>query len=410
MTNRRARVVDLFCGYGGLGLGFEQAGCDIDLAVDVEADNIRTHSAMFSYGRHEAMDLSEDRTAHIRRIIGNNADIDALTMGRTPDAIVGGPPCQGISVMGNRDPADDRNALMASFIDHVIRLGASYAVMEQVPTLLQPQNAGLLDDLRERLHRGGYGMVDPRILYAPDFGVPQRRSRVFLLIHRHDRAAPTYPAPTHGPETGDGLWERGHPTVADAFDGLPDADDYDELNHRDWVRTDFPMPTGRYARLMRGTENDPDDFGYRRAWDPMLLTCSRRTDHAPDRVARFMETPPGGSDRISRRHRLDPAGLALTLRAGTDAKRGSYTSVVPIHPKGSRSITAREAARLHSIPDWVRLSPRKITAYRQIGNSVCPLVARAVGSRIIHALGIVPVTPHDVIPLGREADDVRRTA
>src|SRR3546814_1569187 len=73
---------------------------------------------------------------------------------------------------------------------------------------------------------------------------------------------------------------------------------------------------------------------------------------------------------ISRRHRLAPDGLSLTLRAGSGADHGSFTAVVPIHPKGTRVITAREAARLHSIPDWVQLSKTKIWAYRQIGNSV----------------------------------------
>jgi DNA (cytosine-5)-methyltransferase 1 len=106
---------------------------------------------------------------------------------------------------------------------------------------------------------------------------------------------------------------------------------------------------------------------------------------------------------VSRRHRLDPDGQALTLRAGSNAEHGSFTAVVPLHVKGSRVVTAREAARLHSIPDWVRLSTTKIWAYRQIGNSVPPLLGRAIAGQIAKAAGIRPAAPSDVVKLGCES-------
>ena len=402
MTKKTGRgsCVDLFAGWGGQSLGMEQAGFDIDLAVDVLPENVETHGAMFSYGRHASMDLSQDRSRQMRAILGGNDEIDALTFSTLPDVVVGGPPCQGISAMGRRDPGDPRNELMHSFVRHLISLGARYGIMEQVPTLLDHRNAGRVDSLRETLHRGGYGMVEPRILRAIDFGVPQRRERVFLLIHRLDQTPPEYPVPTHGP--GGDMWSRPTPTVASALSGLADADDYDVLWSRDWTRADHPHPEGWYARVMRGMENDPEDLGYRRAWRPDLLTCSQRTRHKPDSVARFVSTPPGGSEQISRRHRLDPAGQSLTLRAGTGSDKGSFTAVVPIHPKGTRVVTVREAARLHSIPDWVMLSPSKILAYRQIGNSVAPLLSRAVGRAVAKAAGIAPAPPSEIVPYGTD--------
>src|SRR3546814_1859233 len=108
---------------------------------------------------------------------------------------------------------------------------------------------------------------------------------------------------------------------------------------------------------------------------------------------------------FSRRHRLDPDGLSLTLRAGSGADHGSFTAVVPIHPKGTRVVTAREAARLHSIPDWVQLSKTKIWAYRQIGNSVPPLLGRAVARSIMNAAGLAPAAPVDIVPLGDERSE-----
>lgn len=400
-TTGRGTCVDLFAGWGGLSLGIEQAGFDIDLAVDVLPENVETHGSMFSYGQHRAMDLNEDRSREMRAILGSGAEIDALSFSTLPDVIVGGPPCQGISSMGRRDPNDPRNRLMDSFVRHLIRLEARYGIMEQVPTLLEERNAEHLEHLRETLHGGGYAMVDPKVLRAVDFGVPQRRERVFLLIHRMDQTAPEYPVPTHGP--GGDMWSKPTPTVASALDGLPDADDYDVLWNRDWVRAEHPVPDSWYGRVMRGLENDPEDLGYRRAWRPDLLTCSQRTQHEQASIDRFMATVPGGSEKISRRHRLDPAGQALTLRAGTGSDKGSFTAVVPIHPKGSRVVTVREAARLHSIPDWVILSPSKILAYRQIGNSVAPLLARAVGRAVARAAGIAPAAPSDIVPYGETA-------
>src|SRR3546814_12165772 len=116
---------------------------------------------------------------------------------------------------------------MDSFRQHGIELGVGYMLIEQVPTLLQQQTAALLDGLREQLFRAGYSMVEPQVLRAIDFGVPQRRERAFLLIHRNDRAAPEYPKPTHG--EADDFFLHPTPRVRDAFDGLHDADDYDEI-------------------------------------------------------------------------------------------------------------------------------------------------------------------------------------
>lgn len=410
MTTRRGLMVETFAGFGGLSLGLEQAGFDVQVAVDVEPVNTAVHEYLFGYGKSLTLDLMERQTAAIRSALPGGADVDAIVMGRDPDAILGkpsldlvagGPPCQGISAIGRRDPNDPRNRLMDSFVEHGIDLGARYMVMEQVPTLLQPQNAEHLDHLREKLHAAGYSMVDPRVMRAIDFGVPQRRERVFLLIHRNDQVAPTYPQPTH--DDGADFFLKKTPTVRDAFDGLADADDFDELWNRDWVEAGFPSPSSWYGRVMTGLENDPDDLSYRRPTRRDVLTCSQRTRHDPESVARFLATPQGGSERISRRHRLDPDGLSLTLRAGSNAEHGSFTAVVPLHPKGSRVVTAREAARLHSIPDWVRLSATKIWAYRQIGNSVPPLLGRAIGRQIAKAAGLAPAAPSDVVPLGDES-------
>ncbi|MFO1522467.1 MAG: DNA cytosine methyltransferase, partial [Kiritimatiellia bacterium] len=132
-------------------------------------------------------------------------------------------------------------------------------------------------------------------------------------------------------------------------------------------------------------------------FDPNLLTSSRRTDHTAESQRRFLETEHGDTEAISRFRKLPPDGLCNTLRAGTDSARGAFTSPRPIHPFLPRVITVREAARLHSYPDWFRFHTTKWHGFRQVGNSVPPLLGRAVASSIIAALGVEPVKPAEVL-------------
>lgn len=106
---------------------------------------------------------------------------------------------------------------------------------------------------------------------------------------------------------------------------------------------------------------------------------------------------------MSRFLKLDPGGVCNTLRAGTDSARGAFTSPRPIHPTWPRVITVREAARLHSYPDWFRFHATKWHGFRQIGNSVPPLLARAVESQLVLAMGLVPPKPAKPLALGTEA-------
>ena len=135
-------------------------------------------------------------------------------------------------------------------------------------------------------------------------------------------------------------------TVWEAIGDLPDADRFDEWNSADAVRIDW-MTEAAYARHLRGLE------------------CN-------------------------------------TLRAGTDSARGAFTSPRPIHPFPflPRVVTVREAARLHSYPDWFRFHSTKWHGFRQIGNSVPPLLARFIAREIVKALGVEPLKPKEVLQLG----------
>ena len=147
-------------------------------------------------------------------------------------------------------------------------------------------------------------------------------------------------------------------------------------------------------------EEDPLNFGYERCFDPNILTSSLRTGHTELSKRRFAATLPGATEPVSRFRKLDPKGLCNTLRAGTDSARGAFTSPRPIHPKWPRVITVREAARLHSYPDWFRFHVTKWHGFRQIGNSVPPLLARAVAAELMRAMGATATKPTKVVTRG----------
>ncbi|MCI0523885.1 MAG: DNA cytosine methyltransferase, partial [Acidobacteria bacterium] len=117
----------------------------------------------------------------------------------------------------------------------------------------------------------------------------------------------------------------------------------------------------------------------------------------------FAETEGGGTEPISRFFKLPKNGMSNTLRAGTDAARGAFTSPRPIHYEHPRCVTVREMARLHGFPDWFRFHETKWHGARQIGNAVAPPMAREIGKALIAAMGLTPIRPEGTMSLGDTA-------
>jgi DNA (cytosine-5)-methyltransferase 1 len=193
------------------------------------------------------------------------------------------------------------------------------------------------------------------------------------------------------------------PTCKDALHDLPNADKFQALLQNDEVQTEAWGKPSLYAHELRCLDRDAWHYGYPRIWNPQLLTSSARTEHSAISQLRFEQTEPGSVEPISRFFKLSPAGVSNTLRAGTDASRGAFTSPRPIHYRFARCVTVREMARLHGFPDWFRFHRTKWHGARQIGNSVPPPLARAVASSVIAAMGISPTSVRDAILLGHPA-------
>lgn len=373
--------IDLFAGAGGLSLGFEQAGFDVAAAVEIDPIHCATHEYNFPDCKTICASVTDVTGSEIRRLAGlGNQEIDV---------VFGGAPCQGFSLIGKRALDDPRNQLVFHYVRLVSELQPKYCVFENVKGLTLGKHSDFLKELITALGEAGYDITLPyRVLNAADYGVPQDRKRLFLLGTRRGLSAPVYPEPTSL-----------RVNVEEAIGDLPDANRFDELRSVDFIRTAWTTESS-YARRLRALENDPTDFSYRREFDREMLTSSLRTEHTPLSQERFMATEHGKTEQISRFRKLPPKGLCNTLRAGTDSARGAFTSPRPIHPYFPRVITVREAARLHSYPDWFRFHATKWHGFRQIGNSVPPLLGRAVASSIIQALQVSPKRPSKTLELG----------
>jgi DNA (cytosine-5)-methyltransferase 1 len=371
--------IDLFAGAGGLSLGFEQAGFDVVAAVEIDPVHCAAHEFNFPNCATMCRDVS--------KVSGNEIRAAAGIGKREVDVVFGGAPCQGFSMIGQRALDDPRNSLVKHYVRIVREIAPKYFVFENVKGLTLGKHKKFLDELIRSLGRDYDVLLPYRVLNAAEHGVPQDRRRLFLIGARKGLKLPVYPESAK------------RVTCGEALADIPDAEQFSELVWDDSVEAEFRTPSA-YARMLRETGNKPTHFGYRRRYDQHILTSSMRADHSRLSRQRFAATEPGQTEPISRFHKLDPHGVCNTLRAGTNTDRGAFTSPRPIHYLYNRCITVREAARLHSYPDWFRFHVTKWHGFRQIGNSVPPMLARAVAGEIVKAMRLRPSAPKEIVTLG----------
>lgn len=390
----RPLAVDLFAGVGGLSLGLELAGFFVASFVEIDDTASRYHE----YNFPGSVGFCGTKQGNVRGVTGE--DILSRLPHRDVTLVAGGPPCQGFSFAGKKNPNDPLNDLVLEMARIVLEIRPKAFLIENVPGIKSGQ-IWQLDEAMRRLSME-YTVSEPTTLYAPDYGVPQNRKRVFVMGIRRDlERLPKMPAPTHQRE---GRKQRGQmlieakvaPTVRDALDDLPDVDLFESLINGDEVQYTGD-PRSEYQQLMRGS-NLARSRGYHVAWDDTLVTNSRRTRHGDDLSARLGALLPGKSDPVSGIKRLHPDELSVTIRAGTTSERGSWSAPRPCHYRFARVLTTRECARLQSFPDWFRFHPVKWHGNRQVGNAVPPLLAKAVGEGVLSSLGIPPAQEAVSIP------------
>lgn len=353
------KIVDLFSGCGGFGLGAKQAGFDIVVAVDIDKTLQSSYQLNFPKTRILNGDLSKmDRDSW--RIILGNGEIDG---------VIGGPPCQGYSRIGKNEQDDPRRSLLMHFYRAVNIILPRFFIMENVEGLLDDGN---IDELKRaiKIVDGRYVVLPPLIVDASSFGVPTKRKRVVVIgydpVRMSDISAADF-IPNEIPAV----------TVRDAISDLPNPIKQNSKEYG-WAHFNKINPS-HYAMSMRA--DPPQGMG----WDVALNQLKAGntsghfdTIHTEAVKLRYIVTKPGATDKISRSKKLEWNGLCPTLRAGTGADKGSYQAVRPLHPEQGRVITVREAARLQGFPDWFCFHKTKWHSFRMIGNSVSPLVAKSL--------------------------------
>ena len=389
----RPTAIDLFAGIGGLSLGLEQAGFDVVAAVEADPTAALMHKLNFMHTKVFCKDICNVTADELLQAVGN----------RPLGLLAGGPPCQGFSSMGKHYIDDLRNQLVFQFARLVKELRPRMLLIENVRGMHEGESKQILDELIRRLQHAGYHILLPyRILCTSHYGIPQERRRLFL-IGSLDKL-PVWPKPTCAPRKLDGSeveqeWPPIGPSVKDAiWDLLP----IDSANPEDVYTGELGKPRSRYATYLRGGARDPDDYSYARVLKCAGLSGNSKTEHSQQSMDRFAMARQGAVEPVTHFFKLAPDGLCNTLRAGTGADRGGHTAPRPIHPTMARCITVREAARLHSYPDWFRFHGTRWHGHRHIGNSVPPLMARELGKCIIEALGYKREKPYSTMEMGPE--------
>lgn len=338
---RRLQAVDLFCGAGGFSLAAFDAGFEVVFAVENDHHAVLTYVENFNKNRGWRTKLYSKSINDLgaRELAEKHFNIAEC------DIVLGGPPCQGFSTHRIKDAGidDPRNQLVHSYFNFVEALGPRAFLMENVPGILWPRHKDFLDEFSSNATDAGYRLFPPAVLDARDFGVPQRRKRVFILGVRNgvstvDLTWP--PRPTHSNSNGSlSPWVN----CREVFSPAPDYDP-----------NDVHMIHG--LELVNAFKNTPPNGGSRKD-SGRTLPCHRNHDGHKDVYGR-----------------IDPGQPGPTMTtACINPSKGRF-----VHPTEHHGITVRQAARMQTFPEDFVFSGGLIAAGRQIGNAVPVDLGKAI--------------------------------
>lgn len=401
MTSKEITFIDTFAGAGGLGLGFEMAGAKQILAVEIDKWAAETHRHNFPTVPVVQQDISKL----------SNTEISSLVL-EQPDLIIGGPPCQGFSHANivNKDPKDPRNSLFEEFIRFVDILKPSICLIENVPALLKSKtakNENVIDVIVSELNRIGYH-AQYEILDARNFGVPQKRKRLFIVglnETEFNNNLKIFPEITHGDDAVHDLFPNlSVKEEISLWDSISDLPQYTSENYNSELSY-TTKPKNSYQKLMR--ENSCG-----------VLTNSEPMRHTSRVVERFKEIRVGeGEEDISLsnmpKKRGDPSSVSSKKYSQNSRRQSpeypcnsvvasSHTSF--IHPYLHRNFTVRELLRIQSFPDTFELKGKRAVLSKklsirkgllddiyldqrmQVGNAVPPLLAKSIAGSLINLI------------------------
>jgi DNA (cytosine-5)-methyltransferase 1 len=339
--------VDSFCGAGGLGLGLKNAGFDVIYSFDNDPKCISTQKLNPKYFSHqvECESITELKDGKLLNKLG-------LKKGEL-FLISGGPPCQGFSIQRIGSDQDDRNNLVIEYMTVVLELMPHYFLMENVPGINGKRGKEILEQALQMAKDAGY-YIHQQTLDAQDYGVPQRRKRIFVIGERLDGREPTFEFPKP-------FCENMKVTVRDTIGHLPeplkDGKEHPDVpNHKRDKLSELNIKRLQFLKEGQGRQHLPTE---------LLAACHQA------------EASKIGHRNVYGRMSWDDVAPTITARFDSFT-RGQFG-----HPSDIRSVSLREGALLQTFPEDFLFDGGKVDIARQIGNAVPMKLAEVLGKAIL---------------------------
>lgn len=360
MKNKKYNVIDLFCGCGGLSLGFQWAGYNIYGGIDFNSSAMETHSKYFKCKFEYCGDISQISDDFIEKNLSNKIDV-----------IIGGPPCQGFSGLNrrNKECDDPRNMLFIQYLRFVKILKPKVVVIENVKQILTSKNGYVKNEIFKVLNELGYN-VSCSIVDASLYGVPQKRMRAIFVGTLNE--LPNYDFSLLK------KYECSKNTVRDAISDIAEIEG-NVLKSINSSSYELNKPLSLYQKLMREKSNNV-------IYNHLMYYPTKNVQEMISYV------PEGGnwrnvpkqlfkSERDNRQSnylkRLIYDSQSITIDTGHN---------MYFHPIFNRVPTIRESARIQSFPDDFIFYGKKGEQFRQVGNAVPPLMSYAIAMSILEVI------------------------
>lgn len=346
LMSKDLKVIDLFCGCGGLSQGFIDAGYKVILGIDHWQDALDT----FSHNHPQSTTINANLSTLIASEV--RAELDSNNI----DVIIGGPPCQGFSIAGNRIIDDERNKLYEAFVAFVAEYKPTAFVMENVPNIISMGKGIVKDSIIRDFSELGYNVVY-KILLASDYGVPQNRRRAFFVGLKNAQEF-QFPVASVSEKI----------TTEEAISDLPEH----TLNRGASYPNDAQS---HYQQSMR--HNSHQVFNH------------EMTNHTQKTVSIIAQVPDGGNYKDLPEHLKNTRKVNIAWTR-FNSKKPSLTIDTGhrhhFHYQFNRVPTVRESARLQSFADDFIFLSSKTSQYKQVGNAVPPLLAKAIAIQLKEVL------------------------
>lgn len=351
-------IVDLFCGIGGLKNGFVSEGANSILSVDNWHDAITTHKFNFPKSQTLIQDLSNPTEQFLDELTSNRKRIDG---------IIGGPPCQGYSTVGERIIGDKRNNLWSAVLHATYLAKPTFVLLENVEGIIHLGDGHFPQKIKSEFEKLGY-TADWQIVTSANFGVPQLRKR-FIFIAVNSKVHCGFPMQTHS-EYGDLFDTIPWVTVNDAISDLPSLNAGETKEHYE------QKPKTEYQKEMR--ENSE------------VLKNHAAAKHAPHLVEMISHIPDGGNRKSIPPHLQPKSGFHNSYArlaswkpaVAVTSNLRKPSSARAIHPKQNRGLTVREGLRLQGFKDSFEIKGTRTSQYLQVGNAVPVQLARAFAKHL----------------------------